>query len=83
MNDKTISVLDLVAAIGVDNLKFQRLDQCLTKSKSVKGGTELSFETSEDIMDVTPPFGQAKRFGIVLWCDSAVWDGAVTKLKEA
>ncbi len=55
---------ELIAAYGDDDVKFQKLDDCVTNCAMVKNGTKASFTTPE-------PFGYEgfDRLGLIVWMD--------------
>lgn len=75
----SITVLDLVTAIGNDRIGFQNLDQCATDlNYTAKNGTRVTFGCDVPVM---PGQGLAKQ-GLVLWIDRDVFKEVVAGLKE-
>jgi hypothetical protein len=61
-----VSLVELLSAIGSDNVRFQNLDQCAeTLNWTAKRGTKITFGTEETI---TPGEGTVK-LGLVVWLD--------------
>ncbi len=59
----SVSVCDLIAQLGDDNIQLQNLDNCATKlNYSKKNGTAITFVTETPLT----PQG-TERLGLVLW----------------
>lgn len=78
------TIIELLEEVGVDNLKFQILSECLegTQSalpkKSRRKGSKLSFGTEEELGSVAFHF---KRDALVVWMDRDKLEEAHAALK--
>lgn len=86
---KTFTIVELLAEVGVDNLKFQVLSECLCgnlkaisdkKTGRLTGGSQLTFGTSESLGAVAV---DQTRDALVVWMDRDKMIAAWTKLKAA
>ena len=69
-----MTILELIAAIGNENVQFQNLDQsALSLDWSRKAGGHITFGTTQEII----PGEGTKRLGLVLWLDRAAVKAAI------
>lgn len=40
-----MTIVELLAAVGADNLAYQKLDECIIRADRVKRGTNITFGT--------------------------------------
>jgi hypothetical protein len=86
---KSFTILDLLAEVGIDNLNYQVLSECLCgtqraiynkKTKRHTGGSQLTFGTPEDLGAVAFDF---TRDAVVIWMDRPKMLAAWQKLQAA
>lgn len=73
-----MNIIELLQAIGVDNIRLQFLDQSLTNMNALKRGNKYTFE-SEVPFDLNGPAKQ----GIVLWLDREQVAKIMAEAKDA
>ena len=58
--------MELLDAVGADNLTYQKLDDCLLRARSVKRGVDITFGTNvvtaEDLA-----LGDPSHVGFIVW----------------
>lgn len=72
-----MNIVELVQAVGHENIKFQVLDQCITHAKAGKDGTMVTFGCNVPIADIGI-LGPAKKRAIILWVDRDTLDAAAS-----
>lgn len=73
-----MTLSELIAAVGDDNVRFQRLDESATELDwNHKSGGRITFATSE----VITPKG-TEHFGLVLWLPRDALKKAINAGKE-
>ena len=62
-----MTIVELLDAVGAENLVFQHLTQCLLRARSVKRGVDITFGTvavtAESLCGITEP----THFGFIVW----------------
>jgi hypothetical protein len=82
MSDKKeVTLIDLLQAVGVDNLTYQTLGSSLTGNQKTNkdGSVNLTFITHETLYDVVVA---RKREALIIWADRDVLVAAHKKLRE-
>lgn len=74
------TILDLLDAVGVDNIEYQTLHSSLINAKQKKKDTELTFVTDQ-ITATDVALGTGKR-AIIIWVDGDVLSDAYKKVTE-
>tara|TARA_R110000851_G_scaffold321887_1_gene487588 strand:- start:1550 stop:1783 length:234 start_codon:yes stop_codon:yes gene_type:complete len=74
------TILDLLDAVGVDNIEYQTLNNSLINAKQKKKNTELTFATNQ-ITATDVALGTGKR-AIIIWVDSDLLSDAYDKVSE-
>lgn len=78
MSDEA-SIIDFLAVIGSENIKFQLLSQCLMNAKARKRDTVITFAT-----DVTARLGASTNTGfdaLILWVDGELMHKSLEEAK--
>ena len=59
--------MELLDAVGADNLTYQKLDDCLIGARKAKRGVDITFGTvavtAESLCGITEP----THFGFIVW----------------
>ena len=70
-----MDIVELVQALGHENITFQVLDQCMTHAQAGKNGTMVTFGCSVPLADLGM-LGKPTKRALILWVDDE-------KLREA
>lgn len=73
-----MDIVQLVQAIGQENINFQVLDQNITHAKAGRNGTMVTFGCNVPIADLGM-FGEPKKRALILWVDADVMRSAAQK----
>lgn len=62
-----MTIVELLDAVGADNITFQHLNECLLGAKKVKRGVDITFGTTavtaESLCGITEP----THYGYIVW----------------
>jgi hypothetical protein len=76
-----MTIVELLAEVGADNIKYQKLDECLIRAHSAKRGVDITFGTSET--GVAELMAGDGPFGFILWIDRTTVRCVQAKMKRA
>ncbi|WP_447759398.1 hypothetical protein [Aeromonas veronii] len=74
-----VSIIDFLAGIGSENIKFQLLSQCMLNAKQKKRDTEVTFAT-----DIIRRVGDSTNNGVdalILWVDGELMHRSLEEAK--
>lgn len=75
-----VSITDLLAAIGSDNIKFQVLQNSLLDIKAKKGGSDVTFCT--DAIKPADIFANTGPKGLIIWVDRDLMNQRLEEIKS-
>ncbi|BAU16343.1 hypothetical protein FDH89_gp15 [Pseudomonas phage phiR18] len=74
-----MNIVELIEAIGMDNIEAQSLNKSVLKANTVKDETVVKFVTKS----MTPTdFVLGTKIGLILWFDADKFNAAVDKVES-
>lgn len=74
-----MNIVELIEAIGMDNIEAQSLNKSVLKANTVKDETVIKFVTKS----MTPTdFVLGTKIGLILWFDADKFNAAVDKVES-
>ena len=74
-----MNIVELIEAIGMDNIEAQSLNKSTLKANTVKDETVIKFVTKS----MTPTdFVLGTKIGLILWFDADKFNAAVNKVES-
>ncbi|MFN1184666.1 hypothetical protein ACK0NM_22170 [Pseudomonas aeruginosa] len=74
-----MNIVELIEAVGMDNIEAQSLNKSVLKANTVKDETVVKFVTKS----MTPTdFVLGTKIGLILWFDADKFNAAVDKVES-